>query len=250
VLASGGWTGIVQLTDDGSGRPTDPEVIPRMAKDYVFTPPPNWPAPPRGWTPPPGWTPDPEWGPAPDGWDFWTRPESGGSWIARHTVLTGVGATVAVIGTVVAISAFANGSDNQAPVAATTSSASLLTAVQDTSGPESLPEASLSDSVTQSPSQTTSTTSRPTTSSSTTSSPSPTTSTSTTTSSPSPTRPVRVYVSCRGMNRDHPHGVGLAGATDVPRQGQQEVKEFEVNPRLYQANQFLDRDGDRIACER
>ena len=249
MLASGGWTGIVQLTDDGLGRPTDPEVIPRMAKDYVFTPPPNWPAPPRGWTPPPGWTPDPEWGPAPDGWEFWTRPESGGSWIARHTVLTGVVATVAVIGTVVAISAFANGSDNQAPVAAATSSASLLTAVQDTSVPESLPEASLSSSASESPSQTSSTTSRPTTSTSTTTtSPSPTT--STTTTSPSPTRTLRVYLGCRGMNRDHPHGVGLPGATDQPRPGQQEVKDFEVNARLYQANQSLDRDGDGIACER
>ena len=38
---------------------------------YVFNPPPNWPAPPSGWTPPTGWQPDPSWGPAPDGWEVW-----------------------------------------------------------------------------------------------------------------------------------------------------------------------------------
>jgi hypothetical protein len=52
------------------------------------------------------------------------------------------------------------------------------------------------------------------------------------------------------MNRDHPHGVGLPGAKDEPRPGQQEVKDFTVNARLYLANQFLDRDGDGVACER
>jgi hypothetical protein len=38
---------------------------------YIFVPPPNWPATPAGWTPPEGWQPDPSWGPAPDGWEFW-----------------------------------------------------------------------------------------------------------------------------------------------------------------------------------
>jgi len=61
---------------------------------------------------------------------------------------------------------------------------------------------------------------------------------------------VRVYPNCRAMNRDHPHGVGLPGATDRPQVGQKPVRNFDRNARLYLANQGLDLDGDQIACER
>lgn len=96
-----------------------------------FNPPPNWPTPPAGWTPPPGWTPDPSWGPVPPGWQLWTEegpaattafpgvePAAGvspavpgaplpsvpgvpqpaqKSWVARHKLLTGIGAILAIV---------------------------------------------------------------------------------------------------------------------------------------------------------
>lgn len=223
-----------------------------MAKDYVFTPPPNWPPPPRGWVPPPGWTPDPEWGPAPEGWEFWTLPEGGQSWFAQHTVLTGVAATALVIGGVVGISAFASGgSGDAAPAALTSSSPTLLTALDATSD-EPTTDGSLSPSTeeptgspteSESPSPTTSPTKSP--------SKSPTTSPSPTKTSPSPTKTgPRRYATCDAMNRDHPHGVGRPGARDRVRDGQKRVRNFEVNGRLYFVNAGLDTDFDGIACER
>lgn len=221
-----------------------------MAKEFVFTPPPNWPPPPRGWVPPPGWTPDPEWGPAPEGWEFWTLPEGGGSWFAQHTVLTGVAATALVIGGVVGITAFASGSDDKKPTAALTStSPSLLTALDATDEPTT--EDTLSPS-TQPPSETATETPSPTTSSPTASpTKSPTKSPSPTTTSPSPTKtgPKR-YLDCAAMNRDHPHGVGRPGARDRVRDGQKRVRNFDVNGRLYVVNIGLDTDFDGIACER
>jgi hypothetical protein len=224
-----------------------------MAKDYVFTPPPNWPAPPRGWVPPPGWTPDPEWGPAPDGWEFWTQPEGGTlSWFGQHTVLTGIAATTLVIGGVVGISAFANGAGGKAPVAAATSP-TLLTALDDTNTSSS-PEDSLSpssESPTESPteSQSPTPTTSPTRSETKSPSSTPTQTRTSPTSSPTRTGP-RVYLSCQGMNRDHPHGVGRPGARDRVKLGEQRVRDFDVNAKLYTANRGLDTDGDGIACER
>jgi hypothetical protein len=221
-----------------------------MAKDYVFTPPPNWPAPPRGWTPPPGWTPDPEWGPAPGGWEFWSTQPSGSAWITRHPVASGVTATAVVLGAVIGVAAFASGPDNPSPTAAVTSSGTL-TALDDTAtDPTSVPETTLS-STTSAPTTSTAdpSSSSPTPTSRTTStSPSPTSSSPSAT--PSPTRTVRVYLSCSGMHRDHPRGVGVPGAVDTPRPGRRPVTDFEINARLYFANQGLDRDGDQIACER
>jgi len=62
-----------------------------------FNPPPGWPAAPTDWTPSAGWAPDPSWPPAPEGWQLWV-PEAPAQtrWIARHKVLTGVGAFVAL----------------------------------------------------------------------------------------------------------------------------------------------------------
>jgi hypothetical protein len=45
--------------------------VPIYVGNYVFNPPPGWPAAPPGWTPPPGWKPDPAWPPAPADWTFW-----------------------------------------------------------------------------------------------------------------------------------------------------------------------------------
>jgi hypothetical protein len=224
-----------------------------MAKDYVFTPPPNWPAPPRGWTPPPGWTPDPEWGPAPEGWQFWTQEEVSRPWIAKHPVATGIGATAVVLGGVIGITAFASGPDKPAPITAAATSSADLTASQDgATGPTALTESTLtstSDSPTSPTDSPTDTSPSPTSRTSTTTTSAP--STTSPTSTPSPSRTVRVYLSCRGLNRDHAHGVGLPGAVDFPHPfGRPPVTNFDVNARLYQANQGLDRDGDGIACER
>lgn len=38
---------------------------------FVFNPPPGWPAPPAGWNPPKGWKPDPSWPDPPPGWQLW-----------------------------------------------------------------------------------------------------------------------------------------------------------------------------------
>lgn len=89
-----------------------------------FNPPPNWPAPPEGWSPPPGWAPDPSWGPPPEGWQIWVESGAdepvglasatpatqgtGTSWLARHKVLAGAGAAVAVV---IIIGALSGGND-------------------------------------------------------------------------------------------------------------------------------------------
>jgi hypothetical protein len=39
--------------------------------NFVFNPPPGWPAPPPTWTPPPGWRPDPSWPEPPADWQYW-----------------------------------------------------------------------------------------------------------------------------------------------------------------------------------
>jgi hypothetical protein len=89
-------------------------VIDSMA--VRFNPPPNWPAPPVGWTPPPAWQPDPAWGPPPEGWQVWLHDRPQRSWVARHKVLTGIGAFVVFS---VVLAAFAGAGDGTAEVAST-----------------------------------------------------------------------------------------------------------------------------------
>ncbi len=114
-----------------------------------FNPPPNWPQPPAGWTPPPGWVPDPSWEPVPEGWQLWvediavdsvTPADSDGSpsapppgsppgpaeamkkksWVARHKVLTSLGAIVVLFVVIGALNGGGSGSDSEAPAAAST----------------------------------------------------------------------------------------------------------------------------------
>ena len=61
----------------------------------------------------------------------------------------------------------------------------------------------------------------------------------------------RQYPSCRAMNRDYPHGVGLPGARDRTQGGGggDRVRDFYVSRPLYFVNAGLDTDGDGIACE-
>jgi Excalibur calcium-binding domain len=58
------------------------------------------------------------------------------------------------------------------------------------------------------------------------------------------------YGSCGKMNVDFPHGVGLRGAVDRTKDGIP-VRKFAIRPDVYELNKRrLDRDHDKIACER
>lgn len=58
----------------------------------------------------------------------------------------------------------------------------------------------------------------------------------------------RRYSRCKALNRVYPHGVGRLGARDktsgVP------VTNFKRSNVLYRLNSHLDRDKDRVACEK
>jgi Excalibur calcium-binding domain len=58
----------------------------------------------------------------------------------------------------------------------------------------------------------------------------------------------RQYSNCKALNRRYPHGVGRRGARD--RTSGRPVTTFLRNNRLYERNRHLDRDKDRIACEK
>jgi Excalibur calcium-binding domain len=60
---------------------------------------------------------------------------------------------------------------------------------------------------------------------------------------------LRRYGRCALLNQDFPHGVGLAGARDKAADGNP-VRNFTVKPDVYKRNKGLDRDRDKIACER
>jgi Excalibur calcium-binding domain len=60
---------------------------------------------------------------------------------------------------------------------------------------------------------------------------------------------LRRYGRCEFLNKDFPHGVGLAGARDRAADGNP-VRNFTIKPDVYKRNKGLDRDRDRIACER
>jgi len=51
------------------------------------------------------------------------------------------------------------------------------------------------------------------------------------------------------LNAVYPHGVGLPGAVDHTS-GTTPVTTFTQDKALYEANSNLDRDGDKIACEK
>ena len=82
--------------------------------EHRFNPAPGWPPTPKGWTPPPGWTPPADWPAAPDGWQWWA-PAPRKPWIARHKILTGLGAAVVLI---VVVSVASSGSSGSKPGAA------------------------------------------------------------------------------------------------------------------------------------
>jgi Excalibur calcium-binding domain len=65
------------------------------------------------------------------------------------------------------------------------------------------------------------------------------------------------YRSCKALNKDYPHGVGRKGARD--KTSGKRVTNFTRNNKVYSYNDGagadprehdLDRDNDRIACEK
>jgi Excalibur calcium-binding domain len=57
------------------------------------------------------------------------------------------------------------------------------------------------------------------------------------------------YPNCKALNKRYPHGVGRWGAHDRTRSGDP-VTNFKRSNRLYRQNSHLDRDNDKIACEK
>jgi hypothetical protein len=58
----------------------------------------------------------------------------------------------------------------------------------------------------------------------------------------------RSFRNCTALNRVYPHGVGTRHARD--HTSGTPVTNFKRSNRLYWANDGLDRDKDRIACEK
>ena len=58
----------------------------------------------------------------------------------------------------------------------------------------------------------------------------------------------RGFKNCKQLNKTYKHGVGRPGARD--RTSGTPVTSFKRSKKLYEANRRLDRDKDRIACEK
>ena len=56
------------------------------------------------------------------------------------------------------------------------------------------------------------------------------------------------YSNCKALNKHYAHGVGRKGAHD--HTSGTPVTNFKRSARLYRQNKGLDRDHDRIACEK
>jgi Excalibur calcium-binding domain len=58
------------------------------------------------------------------------------------------------------------------------------------------------------------------------------------------------YRNCKALNRKYPHGVGRIGARDRVRGRVKPVTNFRRSNVLYRLNKGLDRDADKVACEK
>ena len=58
---------------------------------------------------------------------------------------------------------------------------------------------------------------------------------------------LRKFPNCKTLNNRYKHGVGRFGARD---KSSDPVRNFYRNNRLYERNKHLDRDKDKIACEK
>jgi hypothetical protein len=76
---------------------------------------------------------------------------------------------------------------------------------------------------------------------------------STGTAAASPTASVTAsikYPNCKTLNKKYRHGVGRVGARDRVRGDTEPVTTFKRSNRLYEQNKHLDRDKDKVACEK
>lgn len=59
------------------------------------------------------------------------------------------------------------------------------------------------------------------------------------------------FANCKALNKKFPHGVGLRGARDkVASSRSRRVTNYTASTNWYWKNAGLDRDKDRIACEK
>jgi Excalibur calcium-binding domain len=58
------------------------------------------------------------------------------------------------------------------------------------------------------------------------------------------------YRNCKALNRRYPQGVGRIGARDRVSGRGKPVTNFKRSNVLYRLNKGLDRDGDKVACEK
>ena len=63
-----------------------------------------------------------------------------------------------------------------------------------------------------------------------------------------PVTAAKSYQNCTALNKVYPHGVGKYGARD--HTSGTPVTNFKRSRALYNANDHLDRDNDKIACEK
>jgi hypothetical protein len=70
------------------------------------------------------------------------------------------------------------------------------------------------------------------------------------TAAPAYAATARSFANCTALNAVHKHGVGLPGARDKVSGRTKPVTNFKADRALYNANARLDRDRDRVACEK
>ncbi|HEX8628935.1 MAG TPA: excalibur calcium-binding domain-containing protein [Catenuloplanes sp.] len=58
------------------------------------------------------------------------------------------------------------------------------------------------------------------------------------------------FKNCTALNSWYKHGVGRPGARDRVRGTTRPVTTFKIDRNLYNANAKLDRDQDKVACEK
>ncbi|MFJ8689145.1 excalibur calcium-binding domain-containing protein [Micromonospora wenchangensis] len=58
------------------------------------------------------------------------------------------------------------------------------------------------------------------------------------------------YKNCTALNKKYKHGVGRKGAKDKVRGSTKPVTNFTVSDAVYAKNTHLDRDKDKVACEK
>jgi len=63
------------------------------------------------------------------------------------------------------------------------------------------------------------------------------------------TKPIK-YKNCAALNKVYKHGIGKPGAKDKTASGKKPVTNFTKSTKVYNLNRHLDRDKDKISCEK